>query len=130
MKLPTVSAAKYLATAAVVAGLSACAVYPSTSKPFRIQCERSGECDRIWAQAKAWLALNSTYRIQIANDNLIMTYGPFDSNGDAYTLLREKSATGPDRVIIYARCDATIYGCFEDPTPSAKQLYQALTHQQ
>lgn len=117
-----------LATFIIILGLIAgCAGFYHPTKPARIVCE-GARCDRLWQRAQTWLATNSRYRIQIANDSIIQTYGPHEnvSGAVAYTITKNQLPDGKTMIEIHGACHATIYGCVFDPAPPTNLLYREL----
>lgn len=87
------------------------------------------QCERIWQRAQTWLATNSRYRIQIANDAIIQTYGPFENDWEyvAYTVTKDSRADGTTTIVIHGTCYRNTFGgCFFDPTPATNKLYYEL----
>jgi hypothetical protein len=115
-----------LAAAALVAG---CTAYQPTATAW-VRCDGK-QCDELWGRAQTWLATNGRYRIQIANDHVIQTYGPHEGVVDAvaYTVTKEKQADGTSKIFIRGHCFQTAYGCMYDPAPYTNALHSALTRQ-
>lgn len=72
---------RILLGAALFATLSGCAVSQLT--PAQLQeandpliCSGKEECDLFWQRAQIYIANHSFWKIQIANDVVIQTYGP------------------------------------------------------
>lgn len=104
--------------------LSGCATYRPTS-PAWIACDGS-RCDELWSRAQVWVAKHSAYRIQIANDNIIQTYGPMSGDASpAYSITREREGAGA-KIIIHAICYDSGLGCMYDPSPYANGLLAEL----
>ena len=99
---------------AVALVLVGCATTPDnpTLSPEAVEplvCKGKDQCDLYWQRAQVWVATNSTYRIQIANDTLIETYGPFGSKVDlAYRITKVPSTKDEARITILANCDKFI----------------------
>lgn len=107
--------------------LSGCGTFYKPTAQAGVDCE-GARCDRIWQRAQTWLALRSQYRIQIANDAVIQTYGPHEHIHDAvaYTVTKLPQANGKTLISIHGQCYPTIYGCVYDPAPLTNQLYDEL----
>ncbi len=75
---------------------------------------------------QAWVATNSRWRIQTANDTLIQTFGPGNSSTDlAYTLVRVPRGDGTAEISVRAGC-ANIFGCFPDAIEAIKAMRLAV----
>lgn len=107
--------------------LSACATHYQPSARAGIACE-GARCDRLWQRAQTWLATNSRYRIQIANDAIIQTYGPHAGDYDsvAYTVTKQQQPDGKTLISIYGACHEVVIGCPFDPTHATNRLYYEL----
>jgi len=69
-------------------------------------CTSRAQCDIYWQRAQVWVANNSEYRIRVATDVLIETFGPFGSKVDlAYRITRLPDNSGGARIYIVAACD-------------------------
>lgn len=71
-----------------------------------IVCIDQQQCGIMWARAEQWVEQNTNWRIQIANNSLISTYGPDpdDSPAPAYTVTREPMANGQSRIELSINC--------------------------
>lgn len=105
-------------TALVLAG---CATGPQLTPEQRsamlqpVVCADKVQCDLYWQRAQLWVAQHSHWRIQLANDVLIQTYGPGNSSPDtAYTITRINAANGSGQIKMRAACD-NIFGCIPAP---------------
>lgn len=106
---------KTLAAAALLASLAGCATQQMTPEQAAavqpITCSSKAQCDLYWQRAQLWVAQNSTWRIQTANDVLIQTYGPGgDSPDTAYTILRAPNPDGSATISMHDSCD-NVFGC-------------------
>lgn len=80
-----------------------------------LSCTSKGQCDQYWQRIQAWIASNSRWRIQTANDVLIQTFGPGASSTDlAYTAIKNVNADGSATISFRAACD-NIFGCHPEP---------------
>lgn len=60
-----------------------------------VTCADEADCRLKWARAVAWVAENSAFKIQIANDTLIQTFGPSGYiHGTAFIVTRMPAASG------------------------------------
>ena len=68
-------------------------------------CRGKDQCDRWWRRAQVWISENSGFRIQVATDGIIETYGPpAYSTRWAFRAVREPSANEVERMRIAASC--------------------------
>lgn len=116
-----------LLAALAAATLAGCATHYQPSARAGIVCE-GARCDRLWQRSQTWLATNSRYRIQIANDAIIQTYGPHEGVYDAvaYTLTKQQNPDGKTLISIYGTCREVVIGCTFDPTEATNRLYYEL----
>lgn len=98
--------------------LAGCAVGPKLDS-FEIMeaneplvCASKEQCDLYWQKAQIWVTENSHYRIQMANDTIIQTFGPANSSPYlAYIITKHPDAlSGGSRIKISGGC-ANIFGC-------------------
>lgn len=60
-----------------------------------VTCSGKLDCDTKWAKALQWVLGTPGFKIQLANDMLIQTYGPsYSIHATAFTIT--KMPTGPD----------------------------------
>lgn len=105
--------------------LGGCATFPPSATAW-VSCQGQ-RCDVLWSRAQVWIANYSAYRIQIANENIIQTYGPLEGRGDvAYSVTKERQADGGFKIYVRGHCYATVYGCFSDPAAPTNALYSEL----
>lgn len=81
-------------------------------------------CDALWLKVQPWIARNAPFRISVATDLVVQTFGPLESMADAfaYTVTRE-----PGRITITAHCARVLWGrCAYDPAPAANLLWAEL----
>jgi hypothetical protein len=80
-----------------------------------LTCSNKAECDLWWQRAQAWVASNSKYKIETANDSLIQTAGP--DGGKRALAFQITRAAGPDGTVTIgfsAHCDSSL-GCKPNP---------------
>ncbi|HFV9303977.1 TPA: hypothetical protein ACIAJC_001628 [Citrobacter freundii] len=85
-------------------------------------CEGKNQCELYWQKSQAWLATNSAWKIQTANDTIINTYNPAPNAATlGYQLV--KNPLGNDRyeIIVQTSC-GNVFGCI----PSAVQQTASL----
>ena len=82
-----------------------------------ITCKAGPECDAKWSCASAWIAQNSAFKIQTANELIIQTMGPLPYDATpAFTVTKVANASGDYEISLTAGCD-NIFGCI----PSIEQ---------
>ncbi len=90
--------------------LSGCAtaqtVDPTIAKiaAYPINCSEKSLCDLYMQRAQVWISRNSRFRIQIATDSVVSTYGPTDNLDMAYRVTREPNADGSAHISVQAGC--------------------------
>lgn len=119
-----------IATSLALAFLSGCAApEPMTAEQAKLMeapiCDSSNSCTLMWQRAQLWLVNNSTWRLQMANDTLLQTFGPGDSTDVAYTVTR--TPLGGDRYQIAMRAGCgNIFGCV--PKSGAERIMEFNTY--
>lgn len=89
-----------------------------------IDCISPAECDALWSRLQVNLTQWSRFRIRIASDSVIETYGPQQYvNYPAYQFVRQRNADGSGKVVINAFCAATLYGCVYSPANQLDVIY-------
>jgi len=79
-------------------------------------CATKAQCDTYWQRAQAWIAANSSWKIQIATDSIIQTYGPGGAKVDlAYLVTRLPNEDGSARIAIKPDCD-NVFRCYPTKT--------------
>lgn len=87
-----------------------------------IECSDKAQCDRYWSRAQVFVAQHSGYRIQIANESIISTFGPFGSSTDlAWNVTRLANSTGGATISASVSC-ANIFGCIPQQSPTLLQF--------
>lgn len=103
----------------IALAIAGCAAPRPETKPIiteAVKCANKAQCDFAWQRAQVWVNENSSFRIQLANDVTIQTYGPgIDSIALAYTIVRENSANGSAEFRMTAGCSAQFGGCNTKP---------------
>lgn len=80
--------------------------------PFRAEisrttptCQSKADCDAKMEAAYSWVSKNSDYRVRVANDTLIETYGPSHADGDvAISVSKELINSGKYAIIASLVC--------------------------
>ncbi len=118
---------KFLCISSTTAVLLGCASPAPLTNAQRIAlqpiiCSGKAQCDLLWQRTQLWIARNSGYRIQTANDVLIQTYGPFNAKVElAYRAFREPMSNGKAKISFSALCDNWI-GCERPPIDAITDL--------
>lgn len=104
---------RYLMLVPLLAGCAALPDDPSSNPEAAapLVCMNKAQCDLYWQRAQAWVANSSTYyRISLATDTLIETYGPTPGRMDlAYRVTRIPQGDGA-QILIVANC-GNVFGC-------------------
>lgn len=100
----------------------ACATWYPPGHQLELEC-RGAQCDRMWQAAQVWIAQNAAFRMQIANETVIETFGPRGGpvGAAAFTLTRQRNDIGA-RLTLRAVCAATVYGCVSNMARPAETL--------
>ncbi|ARP89830.1 hypothetical protein CAL14_05605 [Bordetella genomosp. 9] len=90
--------------------LAGCASKPIDSATLAraqapIVCGDKQQCDKYWQAAQSWVATHSGFKIQLASDSVIQTYGPrmYDYTL-AYTVVKEPGQYGTYTLKVSAVC--------------------------
>jgi len=90
-------------------------------------CSTEQDCLVKWQAAQVWVTRNSGYRVQIANDVLIQTYGPSgESMALAMSVVKEPTGGSGYRIIVSTSC-ANIFGCRPNAWESALQFNREIS---
>ena len=80
-----------------------------------LTCSNATECSLWWQRAQTWVANNSTYKIEAANDSLIQTAGPLGGKRAlAYQITKTPNNDGTATIGFAAHCDSSL-GCKPNP---------------
>ena len=90
-------------------------------------CYEAKHCDAMWGRAQIWVANNAGYKIQLANDSVIQTHGPFrgDVFGLAFTVTKSPRGKGFYEIDSRAACGSTTT-CAPDPKKERAALHMHL----
>ncbi len=114
-----------IAALALAASATACTWHAPVRTWGEISCQNKAHCDRVWGAAQIEIVNRSTFRLQIANESVIQTYGP--NGGDfAYEATRTINPDGTGVILVRALCFSTVYGCVRDPSVATQQLTDTL----
>jgi hypothetical protein len=116
---------KLTAIVVLCATLAGCAARPTSPEiaAAPLACANKAACDLAWQRTQAWIVSHSAYRLQIANDTVIETFGPFGGSTDlAFRAIKEPiNASGAAEIHVSANCDNLIE-CFPHPTVAVAAL--------
>ncbi|HGK8567250.1 TPA: hypothetical protein ACJ753_004058 [Yersinia enterocolitica] len=111
---------KILLISAIAASLSGCAS-PLGDPSLKAEaeapliCSGEKECGLFWQRAQFWVASNSAWKIETANDTLISTHNPMpNSPATAYQVTKLPNTDGTARIFIKPFCD-NMFGCQPKP---------------
>lgn len=97
----------FAASALILVGCAATPDNPAANAEAAepLLCHGKDQCELYWQRAQLFVANNSAYRIRMANDTLIETYGPFGAKVDlAYRITKVPEGDGA-RIMINTGCD-------------------------
>lgn len=86
-----------------------------------LACATRQECDLYWQRAQAYVNQHSEFRIQIATDAVISTYGPTDARL-SYNLTRVSNADGSAIINVSVNCVNDLYVCRPSPILDTRDL--------
>jgi hypothetical protein len=73
--------------------------------PQPIICMSGPDCDAKWARAAAWVAANSTFKIQVRTDTSLQTAGPVPSEATpAFTVTKVARGEGRFEITFNGGC--------------------------
>jgi hypothetical protein len=82
-----------------------------------VTCESKTACDVAWRKATAWVVENSGWKVQVATDSLVQTFGPGTQSATlAFTLVRKPLADGWEELALTASCNEDGFPCYPIPT--------------
>lgn len=87
-----------------------------------IYCENKKQCDIYWSKAKAWIAMNSGWKIQMADETIITTYTPIGNSAIlGYQVV--KTPIGGERyeIVVQTAC-ANMFGCIPNASEQTAKL--------
>lgn len=104
-----------LIVAASVAALTGCAAYKMpTATPASatemleaapVRCEGEASCAKAWRKAQVWIDDFSGWKIRMANDVIIETYGPNTNTlGWAFSARRTSNGDGSESIRLTPMC--------------------------
>lgn len=83
-----------------------------------VTCVGQERCAAMWRKAQTWIVNNSGWKIQIASDGIVQTYGPTDAGTMAYRLTRRPLPDGSEVFELAASCGRSdTYQCRPIITP-------------
>lgn len=99
--------------ALLLAGCAVSAPPPATPEDAQaavvpLICTSPEQCRTFWLRAQSFVLEQSRYKVRIATDSLIETFGPLRGHaGWAMRVTREPAGTGWERIRIFAGCALT-----------------------
>lgn len=103
------------------AALVGCAA-PPRYQPEPILCLDRPQCDAMWSRAQLFIVQKSGYRLQVATDSVLQTFGPMGaSTALAFTVTRELAPDGSGVISMSAACD-NMFGCIPSVTLTGQQF--------
>lgn len=79
-----------------------------------VYCEGKSQCDTYWARTKAWIAMNSAWKIQNSDEIVISTYNPAEySTAVSYQAVKNHVGGEKYEIVIQTGC-ANMFGCVPD----------------
>ncbi|MBS2218962.1 hypothetical protein KFZ07_25645, partial [Salmonella enterica subsp. enterica serovar 1,4,[5],12:i:-] len=76
-----------------------------------IYCENKQQCDAYWTKAKAWIAMNSGWKIQMADETVIATYSPIGNSAIlGYQVVKTPIGGERHEIVVQTAC-ANMFGC-------------------
>lgn len=58
--------------------MAGCGTFYKPTAGGSVECQ-GAQCALMWQRVQTWVATNSRYRIQIATDSILQTFGPHDN---------------------------------------------------
>lgn len=119
-----------LMTCTFTAFLAACAIpnQPLSAEEQNqlapVECHGEVQCTKMWQRAQLWIAKNSAYKIQMANDVVIETYNPREHDVNlGFSLVKEPK--GGDMYEINSRAGCSnMWGCRPHPNKARAALHR------
>ena len=104
---------------------------PTTEESKALQtpvtCVGRDECDRAWRKATAWIIERSGWKVQVATDSLLQTFGPGrEAVTMAFTLTRKPLAEGWEELVLSPSCNEYGSPCWPYPTPERARAQFAM----
>lgn len=102
-----------------VAGLSGCASNKASPETIAkaqepLYCEGKEQCDTYWARTKAWIAMNSAWKIQNSDETIISTYNPTQYSASvSYQAVKIPVSGEKHEISIQTGC-VNMFGCVPD----------------
>ena len=93
-----------------------------------LACNTKSECDSQWDRAEVWIATNAPYKIRLATNNVIETFGGHEKNNKAIYIQLSRSLTKDD---VYSfnleiNCTDHYQDCLPNRIDTAIALYTAM----
>jgi hypothetical protein len=109
-----------LAAGMLIAGCASSQLLP----PQPIICIGGSDCDTKWRRAAAWIAENSTFKIQVHTDTTVQTAGPVPSEAaPAFTITKVARGEGRFEITFNGGC-GNPYQCVPSIVESRARFVQ------
>lgn len=115
---------------ALAAALTGCAIPNQTLTSEELQqlnpvrCEGADQCGKMWQRAQLWIAKNSAYKVQLANDVVIETYSPREHDPHlGFTVYKEPDGGSAYMINSRAGC-RNMFGCQPHPNKGRAALHR------
>lgn len=92
----------------------------------RVVACAGAECAAAWIKAQTWIAINAPFKLSIASDTLLQTYGPGRNSLAAAYIVTRTSNSITVRAICSARFGVSGDSCAFDAAPAADALANAI----
>lgn len=117
---------KILAILLVSIGLSGCAqkVDPQIAAQAQqpVYCQGKDQCNAYWSRAKAWIAMNSGWKIQMADETVISTYSPVGNSAVlGYQVVKTPLGGDKSEIVVQTAC-ANMFGCIPGAAEQTAKL--------
>ena len=87
-----------------------------------VYCQGKEQCDAYWAKAKAWIAMNSGWKIQMADETVISTYTPVGTSAVlGYQVVRTPLGDDKSEIVVQTAC-ANMFGCIPNASEQTAKL--------
>ncbi|MEG1691286.1 MAG: hypothetical protein RR308_16170 [Hafnia sp.] len=117
---------KIFLTGLTVIALSGCAqkVDPQTAAMAQqpVYCQGKEQCDAYWSRAKAWIAMNSGWKIQMSDETVISTYSPVGNSAVlGYQVVKTPMGGDKSEIVVQTAC-ANMFGCIPGAAEQTAKL--------
>ena len=117
---------KLFVTAAILISISGCAqkIDPQIAAQAQqpVYCQGKEQCDTYWSRAKAWIAMNSGWKIQMADETVISTYTPIGNSAVlGYQVVKTPLGNDKNEIVVQTSC-ANMFGCIPSAVEQTAKL--------